>query len=183
MEKLLFAKSQIKLFNKCRDDNNEQYFRWRLMNFYVPIIIILVPLSLYFFIPEDGRFFQNLILNGSFSLLGINALFGTSIFLINSYSLKGIKLEKDILNIRFRLVLYLGILLILGSILYVLQISFKLNSEGQIFTVLFGLLFVLYLSFDIASKNFLIQDEIVGQSFDKDIEENVENLQNAVDDF
>lgn len=179
----LFRKDQNELFKKQLEDNAEELKIWNVINVWVPCIIILIPTFFYRFLPVDRISFQNLILNGSFSLLGISILFSMSIFLINSARLKDIKIEKQIYDLRIRLMIYLCVLLMLGAIIYCLQIAFNLVGMDRIVTILIGFLILLYLSIGVGRRIYLIKDELVGKSFNEEIQSAVNDLKNATNDL
>lgn len=183
MTSLFFRKDQNDLFKKQLEENVEELKVWNIINVWVPSCIILIPSFFYSFLPEDRTNLQNLILNGSFSLLGISILFSMSIFLINSTRLKDVKIEKQIYDLRIRLIIYLCILLVLGTIIYCLQIAFNITSANRIWTILVGFIVILYLSVGIGRRIYLIKDELVGKSFNDDIKETVNGLKNSTDDL
>lgn len=183
MTAILFNKNQNKIFKKQFEDFKEDVKIWHITNLLIPSIIILIPSFLYSFLPEGKNTFNNLILNGSFSLLGINILFTMSIFLINSVRLKDAKFEKDIIKIRLRLIIYLASLLILGSIIYILQIIYNIDSFDRYVTIVIGLSITFYFSIGIGKRVFCIKDELIGKSISEDITENVRNLENSTKDL
>lgn len=180
---ILFTKKQVELFENLKSECSEEIIVWRILNVLIPVIIILIPLFLYSFLPDASTNVQNLILNGSFSLLGINILFSMSTFLINSVRLKDEKFEAQIINLRKRLILYLIILLILSTLIYVLQIAFIIDTSGKYITVGISCPIFLLLSVLIGEKIFLVKDELVGLSYKDDININLKNLKSATDDL
>ena len=180
---LLFNKDQNDLFKKQMEDNLEEIKIWNIVNIIIPCFIILIPSLLFSFLPSDRITYQNLILNGSFSFLGINILFSMSVFLINSIRVKDVKVEKQIYEIRIRLIVYLCILLIAGAFLYTLQIAFNMDTDSRVWTTTMGFFIVLFFSSGIGKRIYLIKDELVGKSFKDDVEEKVNNLQSAADDL
>ena len=182
MTSLLFKKDQNELFNKQIDENREDLFIWNLVNVYVPCIIIIIPACFYAFLPEDRVTLQNLIFNGSFSLLGINILFSTSTFLINSFRLRDEKIEKQIYYLRIRLVVYLCALLILGTLIYLLQIAFNITTCTQRISILISFI-VVFISMGIGRRAYLLKDELVGKSFNEDVQGKVSELQHSTDDL
>jgi hypothetical protein len=183
MVKLLFNKDQNSIFIKLNEDNSEEIRIWRIINVIVPCIIILIPSGLFSFLPPDKLTFQDLILNGSFSLLGINILFSMSIFLINSIKIKDKKIEDQMISLRIRLIIYLCILLIFGTLIYVLQIAFNIVDLEQKTFLTIGFLMVLYFSTGIGKRIYLIKDELVGKSLGEGINDKVNELKNAVHDI
>lgn len=183
MVAILFRKDQNELFKKQLEDNPEEAKIWSIINVIVPGFIILIPALLFSFLPEERISFQNLILNGSFSLLGISTLFSMSIFLVNSIRLKDIKIEKQIYQLRIRLLIYLCVLIFVGTILYILQIAFVVSSSERIATVTFGFVVVLIYSVGIGKRIYLIKDELVGKSYNDDIRESVKDLKDATNDL
>lgn len=180
---LLFRQDQNNFFTKQLSDNKEDIKVWNIINVMVPCLIIIFPTLLYSFLPSDRINFQNLILNGSFSLLGINLLFSTGVFLINSLRLKDVKIEKQIKEIRIRLLIYLCILLFIGSMLYVLQISFNIANTARIITIILGASFILVFSIGISKRIYLVKDELVGISYVEEIIETVNDLKKSTDDL
>ena len=75
MVALLFNKDQNEIFERQKEDCGEESFIWKLINIVFPIFIIIFPIILISFLPDEKKNFQNLILNGSLSLLSINILF------------------------------------------------------------------------------------------------------------
>ena len=106
-----------------------------------------------------------------------------SIFLINSTRLKDVKIEKQIYDLRVRLIIYLCLLLILGTIIYCLQIAFNINSIKRIWTVLIGFIIILYFSIGIGKRIYLLKDELVGKSFSDDVKDTVIDLKNSLNDL
>ena len=180
---ILFTKEQNLFYKELKELYNEEIFLWNIFNVIIPVIIIFIPSLLYYFLPQERQTFQNLILNGSFSLLGINILFGMSAFLINSYKIKDKKIENQIIEIRKRLIIYMSFLFLLGTIVYVLQIIFDLDSIGRIYTVTLICFTSLILSIKIGKRIYLLKDEIVGKSYKDDINEGIHNLTNSIDDL
>ncbi len=183
MTSLFFTKGQNELFNKQLDENRDEMTDWNIINVIVPCGIILIPSLLFSFLPPEKISFQNLILNGSFSLLGINILFSMAIFLINSKRHKDAKVESQIVKLRRRLVIYLCILLIVGTIIYILQIAFSIKSCAQILTVTIGFTLILHLSVGMSKRIYLIKDELVGKSYNEDILDIVSKLKQSTDDL
>ena len=183
MTDLLFSKKQNEIFKKQFEDFNEDIVVWNITNFFVPVFIILIPLFFYYFLPEEKATFNNLILNGSFSLLGINILFTMSIFLINSVRMKNTKMEQEIITIRKKLIIYLSSLLILGSFIYWLQIMHEINTCGKTITVLFFGFLLFYFSMGIGKRIFIIKDELIGKPIEDDVRENVRDLKNSLNDL
>lgn len=183
MISLLFSKDQNAIFKKQSEDNIEEIKVWNIINVIVPSLIILIPTFLISFLPPDRVTFQNLILNGSFSLLGINILFSMSIFLINSIKIKDKKLENNMISLRIRLIVYLCILLIFSTLIYFLQIATTIETKSQITIVTFGFIFILFLSINIGKRIYLIKDELVGKGIGEDISETVNDLKNSVHDI
>jgi len=180
---LLFSKKQNDFFIKQIEDNQEELTVWNIINVIVPCIIIGLPAILSSFLPEDRINFQNLLLNGSFSLLGINLLFGTGVFLINSLRNRDAKIEKQILEVRKRLLIYLLIFIFIGTILYILQIAFNISSNERILTTVLGTSIILYFSIGIGKRIYLVKEELVGTSFVEEIIENVKDLKKSTDDL
>lgn len=183
MTSFLFTARQNEIFSKQLEDFGEDLRVWNITNLWIPCIIILIPTVLYSFLPEDKATFSNLILNGSFSLLGVNILFTMSIFLINSLRLKDAKFEKEIIAIRLRLIIYLSSLLMFGAILYIIQIMMAIKTYPQILTVVFLFLIVLVLSVGVGKRVYLIKDELIGHSISEDIISNVKDLTNSLKDL
>jgi len=183
MTTILFNKSQNEIFKKQFEDFNEDLKVWHITNLVIPCAIILIPTFLYSFLPEGKNTFNNLILNGSFSLLGINILFTTTIFLINSIRLKDAKFEKEIISIRVRLIIYLASLLILGSVIYILQIIYNIDSREKTITIIAGLIITFYFSIGIGKRVFCIKDELIGKTITEDINDTVKALKSSTDDL
>lgn len=181
--KILFSSDQNEFFETQQDLCKEEIKIWYIFNVTIPVIIILIPSLLLSFLPVDRVSFQNLVLNGSFSLLGINVLFGMSTFLVNSFRLKDQKLEKQIIEIKKRLIIYLCTLLLLGSIIYLLQIAFHIDSSGKYVTVSAGCFMMLFLSVAIGKRIYLLKDELVGKSFNEEVNDAVNDLKESVDDL
>lgn len=180
---ILFSKEQNELYLELKNSYKEEIKLWNIFNVFIPITIIFIPLFLFTFLPEEKVSFQNLILNGSFSLLGINILFSTSTFLIYSIKLRDEKFEAQITELRRRLVIYLCGLLIFGTIIYVLQIAFVINTTGQYYTAAIGCFLLLILSIEIGKRIYVLKDELVGKSFKDDLNDNIDNLTEALDDL
>lgn len=181
--KVLFTKNQNEFFKKQIELNKEVVQIWNITNAVIPILIILIPTMMFSFLPDGKNNFQNLILNGSFSLLGINILFSMSIFLVNSFSNKDIKMERQIVELRIRLIIYLCVSLIFGAMFYVIQIVYEINSSQKLYTVLIALVLILYVSLGIGKRIYLVKDELVGKSINQDIKDTVEELKNATNDL
>ncbi|MEQ8584075.1 MAG: hypothetical protein RIC30_15125 [Marinoscillum sp.] len=180
---ILFTKDQNDLFKRQRIENTEEIWIWRTVNIFVPSLIIITPLIISSFLPQSRISVQNLLLNGSFSLLGINVLFSVATHLINSSKLKDEKVETQIMQIRVRLIVYLSALLIFGSIFYVLQIAFQIDSYGKMITVGIGFLISSFFSIGISERTFLIRDDLVGKPFNDEINSGVERLTRSLDDL
>jgi hypothetical protein len=180
---ILFSKDHNRLFAAQQAIHKEEITTWYVFNVVIPIIIILIPTVLFSFLPDNRLSFQNLILNGSFSLLGINILFGMSTFLINSIRLKDQKFEAQIIQVRKRLIIYLCGLLILSSIIYILQIAFNLDELGKYITTSVGCFLMLYLSIVIGKRVYLLKDELVGKSYNEDVTDSVNDLKSSLDDL
>lgn len=180
---ILFTEEQNRFYDELKESYREEIFLWNIFNVVIPVIIIFIPAFLYYFLPEERQTLQNLILNGSFSLLGINILFGMCAFLINSYRIKDKKIENQIIEIRKRLIIYMSFLFLLGTIVYVLQIIFDLNTDGRIATVSIICFISLLLSIKIGKRIYLLKDEIVGTSYKDEINDNIQNLTDSVNDL
>ena len=183
MTKFLFSKNQNEIFEKQFDDYKSELKIWNITNYIVPTLIIIIPCLFYVFLPPEKANFNNLILNGSFSLLGINILFTMSIFLINSLKMKDAKIEQDITSIRQRLVIYLAALLIFGSFVYVLQIMYAIDTNPKTLTIVVSGGLIFYFSIGIGKRVYSIKDELVGKTIDEDVRENVIELKHATDDL
>jgi hypothetical protein len=183
MISLLFSKGQNELFNKQFEYNLEEIKIWNVINVILPCVIILIPSFFFSFLPDDKVTFQNLILNGSFSLLGINILFSMSIFLITSKRLEDGKFEAQIIQLRIRLIIYLCGFLIIGTITYLLQIAFSINSFSQILTTSIGFILILYFSVGIGKRIYLLKDELVGKPYSEDISDSVSKLKESTNDL
>jgi hypothetical protein len=183
MSAILFNKNQNEIFKRQFEDFKEDLKVWHITNLLIPCVIILIPTFLYSFLPEGKNTFNNLLLNGSFSLLGINTLFTTSTFLINSIRLKDAKFEKDIVTIRLRLIIYLASLLILGSVIYILQIIYNIDSIEKSITIITGLSITFYFSVSIGKRVFCIKDELIGKSISESINETVRDLRKSTEDL
>lgn len=181
--KILFSKDQNRFYDELKESYREEIKLWNIFNVIVPIGIILIPTLLYYFLPEERVSFQNLILNGSFSLLGINILFGMCAFLINSFKIKDRKIEEQIIQIRKRLIIYMCILFILSTMVYVLQIIFDINTAGRLTTVTILCFTSLILSINIGKRIYLLKDEIVGKSYKDEINQGISNLTDSLDDL
>ena len=68
MTKILFSKSQNEIFDKQIEDFTEDVKIWNITNFIIPSFIILIPVIFFSFLPDEKANYNNLILNGSFSL-------------------------------------------------------------------------------------------------------------------
>lgn len=183
MTTILFKKNQNQIFEKQFEDFSEDLKIWNITNLIIPCLIIFIPTFLYSFLPEGKNTFNNLILNGSFSLLGINILFTTSIFLINSIRLKDVKFEQEIIQIRLRLIIYLASLLILGTVIYILQIIQNIDSKERTITILAGLAITFYFSIGIGKRVFCIKDELIGKTISEEINKNVDDLKKSTEDL
>lgn len=183
MTSFFFKKHQNELFKKQLEDNPEEITVWNIINVLVPCLIIFIPACLFSFLPKERITFQHLILNGSFSLLGITVLFSMSIFLINSLRLKDVKIERQIYELRIRLLIYLCVLIFLGTIIYILQIAFEIDSWERIITVTIGFILILFYSLGVGKRIYLIKDELVGRSYNDEIKESVQQLRNATNDL
>lgn len=183
MTELLFSKRQNDIFKKQFEDFNEDMRIWNITNFIIPSFIIFIPLIFYSFLPVGKANFNNLILNGSFSLLGINILFTMSIFLINSIKMKNSKMEQEIITLRQKLIIYLSSLLIFGTFTYVLQIMHEINTCGKTLTVIIVGFLIFYFSIGIGKRVFLLKDELIGKPIEDDVRENVTDLKNSLNDL
>ncbi|MBK7625648.1 MAG: hypothetical protein IPJ16_00345 [Bacteroidales bacterium] len=183
MVSILFNKEQNEVFDKQLGEFSDEIKVWRIINEFAPCIIILIPTFCLSFLPDDRVSFHNLFLNGSFSLLGINILFSMSIFLINSVRLKNVKIESQIIRLRIKLIVYLCLLLILGTIIYFIQIAFAIDTWPKIVFVVVTSFLILYFSMGIGKRIFLTRDELVGKSYGEDVIDNVNELKNSVDDL
>ncbi len=185
MTSVLFNKEQNELFEKQLQDFKAEVGIWKLLNVRIPVIIIMLPLLFVSFLPESKVGIQNLLLNGSFSLLGINVLFGMSTLLINSVKMKDQKFEKQIIDLRIRLMVYLCCLLLLGTFIYVSQVAsdIGLDTVGRLITISIALLFTLVFSLGVGLRIYLIKDELIGKSYSEDVSDSVRYLKNNVDDI
>lgn len=183
MTAVLFSKRQNEIFKKQFEDFNEDVRVWNITNFIVPILIILIPLFFFSFLPEEKKSFNSLILNGSFSLLGINILFTMSTFLINSIRMKDKKMEKEIIALRQKLIIYLSLLLIFGAFLYVLQIMHEINTRGKTSTVVLIGFFIFYFSIGVGKRVFVLKDELIGKPIEEDVTDKVKDLKNSLNDL
>ena len=185
MTSVLFTKEQNELFNKQLQDFKAEVSLWTWLNVITPVIIILLPLIFFSFLPASKVEVQNLLLNGSFSLLGINVLFGMSTLLINTIKMKDQKFEKQIIDLRKRLMLYLVVLLILGTLIYWSQLSFEigLKTIGRLVTISLAIFLTLILSIGVGRRIYLIKDELIGKSYSEDVSETVRDLKKSVDDI
>ncbi len=183
MIKLIFSKSQNELFTKQFELNKEDISVWRILNTIMPFVIIMIPSLLFAFLPEDKVSVENLILNGSFSLLGINVLFSMSNHLVTFLKNRDQKMEEQIRQLKTRLILYLCILLILGSIFYVAQIAFNINTMYRHWSVSIALVVILYLSYGIGKRIYAVKDELVGTAINDYIGNKVDDLKASVNDI
>ncbi len=180
---ILFTKEQNLFFKELKESYAEEIFLWYIFNVIIPVVIIFIPSIFYYFLPEDRQTFQNLVLNGSFSLLGINILFGMCAFLINSIKIKDKKIEDQITEIRKRLIIYMSFLFLLGTVVYIMQIMSAIDTNERLFTVTLVCVLSLLLSITIGKRIYLLKDEIVGTSYKDDINDGIQNLTDSVDDL
>ena len=92
-------------------------------------------------------------------------------------------MERDIIVLRQKLIIYLASLLILGTFTYVLQIMHEINSCGRTITVVLVGFIIFYLSIGIGKRVFLLKDELIGKPIEDDVRENVTDLKNSLDDM
>lgn len=180
---ILFTKKQNEIYRNQIDEYKEAIDTWKIFYIIIPILIVLIPTLLFAFLPEDRINLQTLILNGSFSLLGINLLFGMSIYLTNIIKQKNENEEEEIIKLKTRLLIYSLTLMLLGTCLYLLQIAFNIDTSERNITILIGCFSILFLSINIAKRIYLLKDNFIGKPINEDIDDSIDNLTSAVDDL
>ena len=97
--------------------------------------------------------------------------------------MKDQKMEKEIVALRQKLIIYLAALLIFGTFIYVLQIMHTIDSCGKtITTSLIGFI-IFYLSIGIGKRVFILKDELIGKPIEEDVIDNVKDLKNSLNDL
>ena len=179
IESKLFSESQRRILKDCVTANKEEYLQWMVINVTIPFILILLPVLFYFLIKNDVQDFKSLIFNGSFSIMGITILFGMSSYLIKfNRNLKKDndhnedsdteeeQLNEDMVSLRKRLDNYKNLLVILGSVFYLIQALF--TSYSSIYTFYFFIfltIVILASSVYIGRLMFVIKDEFFEKTY------------------
>lgn len=171
---LRFNKTQEKIIKECKVANIEEYRQWFLNNVVWPTVIILLPVVMYYVIPNNVESVRVLLFNGSFALLGVNILFGMSSYLIKIDRLKindneedsgGDKLNQDVLNLRERLNSYKNILLLLGGVFYFIQTISSYKSDYAFYGFVALTVIVLIASIRVGRYMFIIKDDFFEKTF------------------
>jgi hypothetical protein len=182
-----FSKDQIKILSECRLANSEDNYQWMTKNVVIPIVIVLMPLIIQAFFSTQVTDYKTLIFNGSISLLGVNILFGMSTYLIkvnriekrekgeidNLNTDEEKKLNQDVIDLRSRLDDYKNILVVVGSVFYIVQALWKYNSNIHFYIFLLFTVLILTLSVIIGRYMFIIKDDFFEKTFYGELNEPV----------
>ncbi|MCI9843618.1 hypothetical protein [Flavobacterium pectinovorum] len=177
---LKYNSSQKKIITDCIESNKEEYEKWFFNNLLYPLLVIVISISLVGLVTNDIECVVDYALNGSLSLIGINVLFAMSSYLFRVKNFEKDELKSDVLNLSSKFSDWKVVLIVLGTILYVLPVLYPSNSTSfRILLFVLGL-FILGLSINISSKMFMIRDDFyqkaynLEESFDKIITEETE---------
>jgi hypothetical protein len=179
---LKYSTSQKKIISDCIESNKEEYEKWFFNNLLYPILVILISLLLVGLITNDFECVVDYALNGSLSLIGINVLFAMSSYLFRVKNFEKDVLKSDVLNLSSKFSDWKVVLIVLGTILYVLPILYPSNSTYFRISLFIFAILILVLSITISSKMFMIRDDFyqktykLEESFDKIITQETEEI-------
>lgn len=175
----LFSESQQRILRDCINANKEEYTQWMVTNVIIPSILISVPVLLYYLIKSDVSDSRALIFNGSLSIMGITILYGMSSYLIklnkpaktNSSNeedpdFDDYQLNEDMVSLRTRLGNYKNLLVILGSICYIIQALFTHYNSNCAFYLFIILTFLILIgSIYVGRLMFVIKDDFFDRTY------------------
>lgn len=171
---LKYNSAQKEIIKNCINKNRGEYDKWYFHNLIYPICIILLSIVLISLVKQDFTITLDYILNGSISLLGLNVLFAMSSYLIRVKSFQKDELKKDVLNLSSKLNDWTGILIVIGSILYVLPILYSTGSIYFKIALLVLSIITLIISIKISAKMFMIRDDFYQKTYS--LEESFEKV-------
>lgn len=177
-----YNQKQKEIIQNCISSNEEEYDKWYFHNLWYPIGVISLSIILFALVKQDFNLVIEHTLNGSISLLGINVLFAMSSYLIRIKSFEKDELKKDVLTLSNKLNDWKGVLIVLGTILYVLPIFYNSNSYFYKIILFVLTLTILFFSINISLKIFMIRDDFyqktykLEETFDKVIREETEEV-------
>ncbi|MFC6877708.1 hypothetical protein ACFQZF_08360 [Flavobacterium myungsuense] len=179
---LKYNSTQKTIIKDCIDTNKEEYEKWFFNNLLYPLLVILISVLLVGLVKKDFEKVIEYALNGSLSLIGINVLFAMSSYLFRAKNFEKDELKSDVLNLSSKLSDWKGVLIVLGTILYVLPTLYPSNSViFRIATFIFTIV-IMGLSINISSKMFMIRDDFyqktynLEETYDKSLRAETEDI-------
>lgn len=176
--KRLYTDFQVYLYESCRVINRNKTGSWYWKNFGIPLLFILTPFFFRLFVSDVKILLDDILLNGSLTVLGFSVLFSTSSYLIRSTS-KGkisrtdykrkIRIYDELDNMRDKSLNYLWVLALTGFVLYIIQIlgqeHLRLVNTSWLFVLI---IFTLIASIVFAHLIFNISDDFVDKTMEWD---------------
>lgn len=190
--KIFFDKEECSIFDKIKSQSAKDLRIWNLANLLFPIATIAISSMFYFFSVKspfnsktfgDGtKNFFDFLLNGSIPLIGINLLVACSFFLIKFDKNKEQRFGLTTGNLRLKLIVYsLAAYLLLSALFAIQTINSPFESiYKQIFLLVFSIIGI-YISIHVANKLFILQEEFIDKSFDKEVSDAVDTLKKAIE--
>jgi hypothetical protein len=169
----LIKDSESEILKQIHDKNPDESSLWKIPNILVPLAtIVLAMLAHLFFSATRFNFmaYVNIVLNGSLPLVAINQISAIGLHVFKFEKGKEIKYGIKIEYLRTRLFYACLVLLVFGVLFFAFQVinsplsSFLVAAISFSFSVLF-----LFVSSRIAKNIFLLQENLIDNTFEKDI--------------
>lgn len=181
---VFFNSEEKNIFKRCYDSNKEERNKWLWRNIFFPIMIICIP---FIFLPistSNNFDVHSILFHGSFTLIGINILFGMSSLLIKKDSINSNELKDKMTELKDKLNIYTIILIILSTTAYVFQVIKPTSIDWYYLILIYTLFFIILLfSSNLGLKIYMIKDEFFIVAFADEINDNVKNLSEDVNDI
>lgn len=171
----VISDSERDLLTSIEQENKDDNKLWKVPNLIVPLATILLALICFVsFSEERYRFisYLNIIINGSLPLIAINQISATGIHIFKYDKAQERKFGNNTFMLRTKLFWYSLGVLVLGVILFAVQvINNPFNSWMELVFLSFLSALLIITSSYITRRLYLLQEEFVGKTFDKDMKD------------
>lgn len=171
----VISDSEKELLTSIEQENKDENKLWKVPNLIVPIATILLALICFISFSDD-RFkvinYLNLIINGSLPLIAINQISATGIHIFKYDKVQEQRFGNDTFMLRTKLFWYSLGVLVLGVILFAVQVINNPFSSWLALIILSTLSVILIITSSYTTRRlYLLQEEFLEKTFDKDMKE------------
>ncbi|MCJ8210818.1 hypothetical protein MUY27_13960 [Mucilaginibacter sp. RS28] len=180
----MFTKIEKTLFKKIKESNTDTLFIWNVANVGFPMFTVFITFLFFCYTSKSSAIanYYALIFNGVVPLIAINIIVAASFFLIKFNKEKEEKYGLQTSNTRLKLILYaFGSYLLSSSLFAIQNISSPFLTPWTRWSQITLSFFAVYIALNISNKLFLLQEEMIENSYDKVITDNVKNLKGAIE--